>query len=144
MATIVNTYTAGCSCGPDCPTTADVTVWSCGCVGVEIQNDSSKCGGCSDFTGMRESCGKSGHPGCQMMSVLLGHYVSYSDLILLLDFYCQKPRGEFFETIPAKYISISLTHSLKLGSVALLTTSLLNVVKNERGVLKFTSPFRYE
>lgn len=63
MADVIKKYDEDCACEPDCPTSATITEWSCGCVEVEIHNDTPQCTGCSDFSGMRESCGKSGHPG---------------------------------------------------------------------------------
>lgn len=63
MATIDNEYDVDCSCDSHCPTSATVTEWSCGCVSVVIHDASIPCSGCSDFSGMRSACGKSGHPG---------------------------------------------------------------------------------
>lgn len=63
MAHVIREYDEDCLCSPGCPTSATITVWSCGCVKVVIHNNTSPCTGCSDFSGLRESCGKSGDPG---------------------------------------------------------------------------------
>lgn len=50
-------------CHGDCPTTAKITEWSCGCVDVDIRNDRGTCSRCRNFTGRRNHCDRPGRPG---------------------------------------------------------------------------------
>jgi len=52
-----------CHCKHGCPTYAEITKWSCGCVEVKIFKDQSPGRDCTDFSGMRRHCGKLGPPG---------------------------------------------------------------------------------
>lgn len=61
MASVVHDTKEDCGCGT-CSTWADISEYSCGCVTVEIYNDSDRCDECTDFSGKREYCGQSGHP----------------------------------------------------------------------------------
>ena len=62
MATVENRYTKHCECVHGCRTSATITEWSCGCVTVDVHDDSVPGSDCTDFSGMREHCGKSGSP----------------------------------------------------------------------------------
>ena len=59
MAHITDTETKSCRCN-DCDTSAKITTWSCGCVEVDICNNSDPCSDCSNFSDLRERCGDSG------------------------------------------------------------------------------------
>jgi hypothetical protein len=63
MAHVTDRWRENCRCKHGCPTCADITKWSCGCVEVEIHRDRSPGRDCTDFSGMRRSCGKPGRPG---------------------------------------------------------------------------------
>jgi hypothetical protein len=63
MAHIVDRWKEHCRCKHGCPTYAEITKWSCGCVEVEIFRDQSSGWDCTDFSGMRRRCGKPGPPG---------------------------------------------------------------------------------
>jgi hypothetical protein len=45
-----------------CSTWAHITEWACGCVKVTVHNDHNPCAECTDFSGKRHACGRSGHP----------------------------------------------------------------------------------
>lgn len=60
MARAYSERTQNCRCTHGCGTSATITRWSCGCVEVDIHNDQSPGGDCSDFSGMRYFCGDSG------------------------------------------------------------------------------------
>ena len=68
-ATVEEKWTEHCECKHGCPTSATITRWSCGCVTVKIHHDSTPGYDCTDFSGMEESCGKSGYPGDQSNSL---------------------------------------------------------------------------
>lgn len=63
MASIVSEREESCRCKHGCVTAARIIKWSCGCVKVEIHNDSPRGRDCTNFSAMRRQCGKSGHPG---------------------------------------------------------------------------------
>lgn len=60
MAHVERSYTKECSC---CGLSAEVTVWSCGCVKLDYDRDAPACGDCDNFRDLEESCGKPGDPG---------------------------------------------------------------------------------
>lgn len=62
MATITDERHEHCRCSHGCGTSAFIREWSCGCVQVSIINDESAGYDCTDFSGMRYHCGKSGDP----------------------------------------------------------------------------------
>jgi len=62
MAAILSREHFRCECRHGCTTSALITEWSCGCVEVEIIDDSMAGSDCTDFSGRRESCGKPGSP----------------------------------------------------------------------------------
>ncbi len=62
MEYVISKRTEDCGCRR-CDTYATITEWSCGCVEVEIYQDSKRCDECTDFAAKRESCGKPGRPG---------------------------------------------------------------------------------
>ena len=59
MARVTDRKTEDCRCN-QCGTYAKITEWSCGCVEVDIHNNSDPCSDCTDFSGMRNDCGQSG------------------------------------------------------------------------------------
>lgn len=61
MAHIESQREKGCACG-SCPTSATVTKYSCGCVTVEIHDETDPCDDCSNLSGLAEECGQSGDP----------------------------------------------------------------------------------
>lgn len=61
MADVIERYKEDCGCRK-CSTWAEITEYECGCVTVEIFEDTSPCEECTDFSGKREYCGQSGHP----------------------------------------------------------------------------------
>lgn len=63
MATIIKKYREYCRCKHGCPTYADITEWTCGCVQVSIYRDRTPGRDCTDFSRRRRTCGKPGHPG---------------------------------------------------------------------------------
>lgn len=63
MAHVENRYRKHCNCKHGCPTYAQITEWSCGCVEVEIFRDRTRGRDCTDFSAMRRTCGKPGRPG---------------------------------------------------------------------------------
>ena len=62
MANVVDRRRQDCRCKHGCPTHAIITKYECGCVDVEIFNDSTRGSDCSNFSGMRRRCGKDGRP----------------------------------------------------------------------------------
>ncbi len=61
MAEITRQYDEDCGCRK-CSTWATITEYSCGCVTVDIHQDSNPCDECTDFTGKKEYCDQSGYP----------------------------------------------------------------------------------
>jgi len=61
MADVIYTWIEKCSC---CGCRAKFIKWSCGCVTVEILDESETgwCSDCDNFSSRKESCGKSGWP----------------------------------------------------------------------------------
>ena len=49
---VVDSYTENCGC-KKCDTYAEITVYDCGCVRVEIYNDTKRCVECTDFSAKR-------------------------------------------------------------------------------------------
>lgn len=62
MAELLGTRHERCRCKHGCPTSAIIKEWSCGCVQVFILNDELAGWDCTDFTAMREHCGRPGYP----------------------------------------------------------------------------------
>jgi len=62
MAKILERRHQHCSCSHGCPTSAIITKWDCGCVQVHVLNDQTPGYDCTDFSGMRYHCGRSGNP----------------------------------------------------------------------------------
>ena len=56
---VVDTWTEECGCRK-CDTYAEFTEYSCGCIRVEIFNDSERCEQCNDFSSRRYTA-----PGCR-------------------------------------------------------------------------------
>ena len=64
MASIVTRKYQGCKCQhKGCKTGAVVTKWTCGCVTVDVKNNTKRCSHCTDFSKLVRSCGKKGKPG---------------------------------------------------------------------------------
>ena len=63
MAHVQREYREHCHCRHGCPTYADITEWSCGCVEVRIHRNQNAGWDCTDFSGRRRRCGKPGRPG---------------------------------------------------------------------------------
>lgn len=63
MAHVTEKYREDCKCKHGCRTYAHITRWSCGCVEVDISRSQTAGWDCTNFSGMRRSCGKSGRPG---------------------------------------------------------------------------------
>ncbi|HZV69739.1 MAG TPA: hypothetical protein VFG10_09350 [Saprospiraceae bacterium] len=61
MARINSEYNEDCGCRK-CSTWATIAEYTCGCVTVNVHQDTSPCDECTDFSGRRESCGQSGYP----------------------------------------------------------------------------------
>ncbi len=61
MAHVKDRRTEDCRCNR-CSTYSKIIEWSCGCVEVDIYNNSDPCDDCTDFSGMRKDCGQSGSP----------------------------------------------------------------------------------
>lgn len=61
MSDIRSKYDEDCGCRK-CSTWVTITEYYCGCVTVDIHQDSNPCDECTDFSGKREYCGQSGHP----------------------------------------------------------------------------------
>lgn len=61
MANITDQYDKDCGC-KKCSTWATCRKYSCGCVTVEIHEDSKRCDECTDFSGKKKYCGQPGHP----------------------------------------------------------------------------------
>jgi hypothetical protein len=61
MSRLEREYDQDCGCRR-CGTWAHIEEYGCGCMRVDIHNDSDPCDECTDFSGMREHCGQSGHP----------------------------------------------------------------------------------
>lgn len=61
MARMIREYDKDCGCGR-CSTWAHIEEYACGCVKVDIHNDRAPCAECTNFSGRREYCGRSGHP----------------------------------------------------------------------------------
>lgn len=62
MASVESREHKHCECRHGCTTSAIVTEWSCGCVEVSIIDDSMAGSDCTDFSSMRQSCGRPGTP----------------------------------------------------------------------------------
>lgn len=60
MARVTNSWRKHCRCRHGCPTYAEITEWSCGCVEVEIYREKSAGWDCTDFSGMRRRCDRPG------------------------------------------------------------------------------------
>ncbi len=61
MASVRNTEERDCRCG-SCPTSATITTYDCGCVTVELHDETSPCEDCSNLSGEAVDCGESGDP----------------------------------------------------------------------------------
>jgi hypothetical protein len=62
MAHLQSNEIVRCICSPSCSTKARIKHWDCGCMEVDIINDSNACSDCTDFSGMESHCGESGYP----------------------------------------------------------------------------------
>jgi len=61
MAYIVSTKEKDCECSSgNCPTSATITKFSCGCVRVDVHNDTDPCPDCSRLSDMEENCSEGG------------------------------------------------------------------------------------
>lgn len=63
MAQVERRYREHCHCKHGCPTYAEITEWSCGCVEVDIRRNQNPGSDCTNFSGRRRRCGKPGPPG---------------------------------------------------------------------------------
>ena len=61
MARLIATEIKTCTV-KGCRTRAKFQRWSCGCVEVEICDESNPCPQCSDYSALRERCGQKGSP----------------------------------------------------------------------------------
>lgn len=62
MAKMLERSEQRCRCKHGCPTSATLQRWSCGCRTVEIHNDRERGSDCTNFSAMKQYCGKSGWP----------------------------------------------------------------------------------